>query len=641
MSGAAVCFFDSLRPISSWIASNCLFKSFPRLVFSRNLSSVRDLELIGVLSSCAKERNIRLGYSLHASIIKNPPPDPIFSTDVVIYNCLLHFYCKCGELNDASRVFDEMPVRDTVSWNSLISGLLVHGEFRKGISVFKLLVASLSCQFDNATLTTMLSAFAEAESLHMLKMIHALVIFSGFDKEISVGNALTNSYFRCCAFDSGMLVFNEMSNRNVVTWTAAISGLAKNGFYVESLKLFAEMCRLRVVTPNLLTYLCALSACSGLQAIRDGAQIHGAIQKLGFHSDICIETALMDMYSKSGLVDEVWRLFESAEELDEVSVTVVLSCFLQSGFEEEALRMFVKIVKQGMNVDSNMVSTILSVFGDLGASQRLGAQTHCLSVKRGFDFNIFVSNGLINMYSKCGDLGEAHKIFNSMQRKNEVSWNSMIAAYASHGHGIRALELYDEMISERVEPTDVTFLSLLHACSHSGLLQKGLNFLESMEKTHGIRPRIQHYACIVDMLGRAGHLKEAKLFIEGLPVDPNAVVIWQSLLGACGIHGDLDTGRYAAERVASAEPESSVPYLSVANMCCGSGRWGERAEAMKRMKENGVPKEKGVSWIEADGKIRTFVVADERHPDVYAVLFHLFIQMGDDDQHVDFFTQYS
>ncbi|XP_057778185.1 pentatricopeptide repeat-containing protein At3g05340 [Salvia miltiorrhiza] len=632
------CVLTKLRPpplppqLLSWRRSSTLSP----LPSKYTLSSITDSNLRELINSCGSQGNIRLGSHLHAYLIKSPPSfdngAPLSRRNSqVIYNSLLHMYCKCGQLRDAANLFDELPLRDTVSWNSLISGFLKLGELETGFGYFKLLLGSTEYMFDHASLTSVLSACGGKELLGIVKMVHALAILSGYERDVTVGNALTTSYFRCLSLELGMCVFDEMAERNVVTWTAAISGMAQNKFFVGSLKLFMEMHH-SSVSPNGLTYLAALTACSGLQALKEGAQIHGVVCKMGYQSDLCIESALMDVYSKCGCVDEAWRIFESAEVLDEVSMTVILAGFAQNGYEEEAIRLFVKMVKAGAYLDPNMISAILGVFG-IGASQGLGVQIHSMVIKKGFASNVFVSNGLINMYSKFGELEGSVKVFERMYGKNLISWNSIIAAFARHGDGLRALQLYEQMKSDDVEPTDVTFLSLLHACSHVGLLHKGMEFLQSMVKTYGMKPRMEHYACVVDMLGRAGLLKEAKSFIEGLRVKPDALV-WQALLGACSIYGDVDVGKYAAEELAQAAPDSPVPFVSMANIYSSRGRWKERARTIKKMKEKGVAKETGASWIEIEKKIHRFVVADRIHPrgdHVYAVLTMIIGHMRDDD----------
>lgn len=584
-----------------------------------------------LLSICGREGYLHLGSSLHASIIKTHEFfNPLEQNAFVIWNSLLSMYAKNGVLTDAAKLFDEMPMRDTVSWNIMISGFLKDGSFDVGFGFFKQMQSLGFYRLDQATLTTILSACDRPELGFVNKMVHCLAVLNGFQREISVGNALITSYFKCGFSSSGMQVFDEMLERNVITWTAIISGLVQSELYRDSLRLFVEMTN-GLVEPNSLTYLSSLMACSGLQALREGCQIHGRLWKLGLQSDFCVESALMDMYSKCGSMGDTLQIFESAGQLDKVSMTIILAGFAQNGFEEEAMQFFVKMLEAGTEIDSNMVSAVLGVFG-ADTSLGLGQQIHSLVIKRSFGSNPFVGNGLINMYSKCGDLEDSTKVFSRMPCMNSVSWNSMIAAFARHGDGSRALQLYKEMRLKGVEPTDVTFLSLLHACSHVGLVEKGMEFLKSMTEVHKLTPRMEHYACVVDMLGRAGLLNEAKTFIEGLPIKPD-VLVWQALLGACGIHGDPEMGKYAAEHLIFSAPEKPSPYILLANIYSSKGRWKERAKTIKRMKEMCVAKETGISWIEIENNLHSFVVEDKMHPQaeiIYGVLAELFGHMIDE-----------
>lgn len=551
--------------------------------------------------------------------------------DLFSWNSLISLYSKYGVLLDAAKVFDEMPVRDIVSWNSIISGFLKNGDYKMGFGYFREMYELGGCRLDHATLTSILSICNRPSWYSVSEMIHAVAFINGYEKEISVGNALVTSYFKCGRFNSGKKVFVEMLYKNVITWTAVISGLSQNQFYEESLEIFRDM-RFGSVEPNTLTYLSSLLACSGLQALNEGRKIHGLVWKLGVQSDLYIESALMDMYSKCRSIHDSLRVFETAEVLDEVSMTVVLVGFAQNGFEEEAIHIFIKMVKQGIEIDANVVSAVLAVFG-VDTSLSLGKQIHTLIIKKGFNLNAFVSNGLINMYSKCGDLEDSIKLFEHMHQRNSISWNSMIAAFARHGNGHKALQLYENMKFQGVEPTDVTFLSLIHACSHVGLVEKGMEFYETMGKDYQIAPRMEHYACVVDMLGRTGHIKEAKIFIDKMPIKPD-LQIWQALLGACAIHGDTKIGKYAADKLISESPNNSKEaYISLANIYSSRGRWKERAKAIKKMKDLGVEKETGMSWIEIEKKVHSFVVEDQMHPQgekIYHVLLELLSHMSDE-----------
>lgn len=602
---------------------NLISQLKPQIYQSPSKIVLNHVQISQLLSVSAKEGNAHLGSSLHASFIKT------HVNVTVVWNSLLSLHIKSGQLGRAVKLFDEMPVRDTVSGNTMVSGFLRTGDFDRGLILFKRLLESGFCWLDDASFTTVISGCDRPE-LGFVKMIHGLVFLGGFEREISVGNALMTAYFKCRCSDSGRQVFDEMSERNVITWTGIVSGLVQNQLYEDGLRMFVEMC-CGSVSPNSLTYLSSLMACSGLQALTEGRQIHGVLWKMGIQNDLCIESALMDMYSKCGSVADSWRIFESAEELDEVSTTVILVGFTQNGFEEEAVQIFVKMVKAGIEIDSNVASAVLGVF-NVETSLGLGKQIHSLIIKRSFTSSPYVNNGLINMYAKCGDLEESIKVFNQMPYRNAVSWNSMIAAFARHGNASRALQLYEDMRLAGITPTDITFLSLLHACSHQGLVEKGMEFLNSMTEVHRIPPRTEHYACIVDILGRAGLLNEAKTFIENLPVKPD-ILIWQTLLGASSIHGDSKMGKFAADQLILESPDSHVPYTTMANIYSSKGRYKERARTLKAMKEIGVDKETGVSWIEIEKQIHSFVVHDRMHPqteNIYQVLVQLFGLMVDE-----------
>nr|KJB80983.1 hypothetical protein B456_013G124000 [Gossypium raimondii] len=560
------CFSSILFPFKTPKLYQFPSSNLPKLVLNH-------LDLSLLLSLSGKQGFFLLGSSIHASFIKNPeniyPIEDFKDSNnaLVVWNSLLGMYSRCGTLTDLTKLFDEMPMRDTISWNTMVSGFLRNGKFDEGFAYFKQMGKSGICWFDQATLTTILSACDRVEFYHVVKMMHGLVFSNGYEKEISVGNSLITSYFRCGCLSSGRQVFDEMFERNVITWTAMISSLVQNELYEESLELFNQM-RSGPVCPNSLTYLSSLVACSGLQALTGGRQIHSLLWKLGIQSEVCIESSLMDMYSKCGQVNDAWKIFQSAQDLDEVSMTVILMGLAQNGFEEEAKRFFMKLFESGIEIDPNMLSAVLGVF---------------------------------------------------------IEDTSLSLAFARHGDGCRALQLYEEMRSDGIAPTDITFLSLLHACSHVGLVEKGMELLKSMTDVYGIIPRAEHYACVVDMLGRAGLLNEAKTFIEGLPVKAD-MLVWQALLGACSIRGDSEIGKYAANQLILETPESPVPYVSMANIYSSRGKWKERARTIKRMKEIGVSKEIGISWIEIEKKVHSFVVQDRMHPQaelMYGILEEL------------------
>ncbi|CAN6358531.1 unnamed protein product [Urochloa humidicola] len=570
--------------------------------------------LSGLLARCGRSGDLRLGTALHAVVAKNPahfdlsPGRADLCHVLAAWNSLVAMYARCGRRGDAARVFDEMRVRDSVSWNSLLAASSNSAPDALALLRRMLREAPGARACDNATLTTVLSACARADggvSAASLAAVHGLAVSCGLDAGVPVGNALVTAYFECGFPGSAERVFGAMAKRNVITWTAMVSGMARAGRCREGLSMFRQM--RRAVDANSATYSSSLLACAGSLAAREGQQIHGLVVKGGFETDLHVESGLMDVYSKCGLMEDALRVFCSCQDPDEVFLTVILGGFAQNGLEEKAFELFAEMVSVGIVIDANMVSAVLGAFG-ASAPFALGKQIHTLVIKKCFGGNTYVCNGLINMYSKCGELEESVEVFDGMPSKNTVSWNSIIAAFARHGHGSEVFQLFESMKADGVKPTDVTFLSLLHGCSHVGSAKKGLEILNSMSSQYGIRPRVEHYACVVDMLGRSGLLDDAKAFIEDGPFKDNPL-LWQALMGACSFHKNSEVGKYAAERLLILAPDCTAAYVLLSNIYSSEGRWDDRARIMKRMRELGLRKDTGKSWIELQKEVQSFVIS--------------------------------
>ncbi|GJN36061.1 hypothetical protein PR202_gb24887 [Eleusine coracana subsp. coracana] len=579
--------------------------------------------LSGLLSRCGRAGDLRLGAALHAVIAKNPvhfrlcPHRASLHHVLVTWNALVAMYSRCGRRDDAARVFDEMPVRDSISWNSLLAAAASSPSDALALLRQMLRSAPAAGACDHATLTTVLSACARdgAASLRACAAVHGLAVSCGLDAGVPVGNALVTGYFECGCPGSAERVFTTMADRNVITWTAMVSGMARAERYQESLALFRQM--RREVDANCATYLSSLLACSGSLAAREGQQIHGLVVKAGIDTDLHVESGLMDVYSKCGLMEDALRVFRSCRDPDEVFMTVIVVGFAQNGLGEKAFELFAEMVSSGIHIDANTVSAVLGAFG-ASAPFALGKQIHTLVIKKCFGGNTYVCNSLINMYSKCGELQESIQVFDGMARKNSISWNCIIASFARHGHGSEVFRLFESMKADGAKPTYVTFLSLLHACSHVGSAKKGLEILNSMSMQYGIQPRVEHYACVVDMLGRAGQLDDAKAFIQDGPFKDSAL-LWQALMGACSFHKNSEVGRYAAEKLLLLDPDCTATYVLLSNIYSSEGRWEDRARVMKKMREMGLKKDTGKSWIELEKEVRSFVVGPMSRPDSAAV----------------------
>ncbi|KAJ1261606.1 hypothetical protein BS78_09G043200 [Paspalum vaginatum] len=309
-----------------------------------------------------------------------------------------------------------------------------------------------------------------------------------------------------------------------------------------------------VVDANSATYASSLLACAGSLVAREGQQIHGLVVKAGYETDLHVESGLMDVYSKCGLMEDALRVFRSCWHPDGVFLTVILVGFAENGLEEKAFELFAEMVSVGINIDANTVSAVLGAFG-ASAPSALGKQIHALVIKKCFGGNTYVCNGLINMYSKCGELQESIQVFDRMP------------TFARHGHGSEVFQLFESMKADGATPTDVTFLSLLHGCSHVGSAKKGLEILNSMS---------------------------SQAFIEDGPFKDSAL-LWQALMGA-------------SEKLLLLGPACTAAYVLLSNCCSSEGRWADRARILKRMREMGLRKDTGKSWIELEKEVRSFEV---------------------------------
>ncbi|WVZ96269.1 hypothetical protein U9M48_041927 [Paspalum notatum var. saurae] len=531
---------------------------------------------------------------------------------LAVWNSLVAMYARCGRRgDDAARVFDEMRVRDSVSWNSLLTAAASAPD---ALALLRRMLRSSpgagAC--DHATLTTVLSVCARAYGWVSIPAVHGLAVSCGLDSQVSVGNALVTAYFECSSPGAAERVFDAMAERNVITWTAMVSGMARAGRYRESLSLFRQM--RHMVDANSATYASSLLACARSLAARTGQQIHGLVVKDGYETDLHVESGLMDVYCKCGLMEDALRVFRSCRHPDGVFLTVILVGFAQNGLEEKAFELFAEMVSAGIDIDANTVSAVLGAFG-ASAPFALGKQIHALVIKKCFGGNTYVCNGLINMYSKCGELQESIQVFDGMPSKNTISWNSIISAFARHGHGSEVFRLFESMKADGAKPTDVTFLSLLHGCSHVGSAKKGLEILNSMSSQYRIHPRLEHYACVVDMLGRAGLLDDARAFIEDGPFKDSAL-LWQALMGACSFHKNSEVGKYAAEKLLLLDPACTAAYVLLSNFYSSEGRWADRARILKRMREMGLRKDTGKSWIQLEKEVWSFEMDKEAKVDV-------------------------
>ncbi|CAB4286785.1 unnamed protein product [Prunus armeniaca] len=460
---------------------------------------------------------------------------------------------------------------------------------------------------------TLLNECVNRRAFREGQRVHAHMTKTCYLPPMHLRTRLIVFYNNCECLNDAQRVLDEMPVRNVVSWTAMISAYSKRGYASEALNLFLQMLR-SGTEPNEFTFATVLTSCSGAWGFDLGRQIHSLIIKTKFESHIFVGSSLLDMYAKAGRIYEARGVFDCLPERDVVSCTAIISGYAQLGLDEEALELFRLLQREGMTSNYVTYASVLTALSGLAALD-LGRQVHNHVLRRELPSYVVLQNSLIDMYSKCGNLSYSRRIFDSMPERTVISWNAMLVGYSKHGMGKEVVKLFKLMKEEnKVRPDSVTFLAVLSGCSHGGMEDRGLEYFYAMaEGENGIEPELEHYGCVVDLLGRAGRVEEAFEFIKKMRFEPTAA-IWGSLLGACRVHSNVEIGEFVGFRLLHIEPENAGNYVILSNLYASAGRWEDVRNVRELMVEKAVIKEPGRSWIELDQILHTFHASDRSHP---------------------------
>ncbi|KAM4108055.1 hypothetical protein ACB094_03G016000 [Castanea mollissima] len=448
------------------------------------------------------------------------------------------------------------------------------------------------------------------------RAVHSHIVHSQFKDDLVIHNTILNMYAKCGALDDARKLFDEMPSKDMVTWTALISGYSQNDRAEDALVLFPQMLHFGL-QPNQFTLSSLLKASGARPNDKHGQQVHAFCLKYGYDSNVYVGSSLVDMYARFNLINEARVVFDGLVSKNEVSWNALIAGHARKGEGEHALSMFRAMQREDFKPTHFTYSSVFSVCASTGSLEQ-GKWIHAHVIKSGGKLVSFVGNTLLYMYAKSGSIEDAKKVFDRLVKQELVSWNSMLTGYAQHGLGKESVQWFEEMLRIGIEPNHVTFLSVLSACGHAGLLDEGLYYFELMKK-HMIEPQVSHYVTIVDLLGRAGLLDRALKFIREMPIEPTAAV-WKALLGACRMHKNMELGAYAAEHVFELDPYDSGPHVLLSNIYASAGRWGDVAKVRRMMKESGVKKEPACSWVEIENAVHLFVANDDAHPqreDIY------------------------
>ncbi|KMT11403.1 hypothetical protein BVRB_5g107310 [Beta vulgaris subsp. vulgaris] len=577
----------------------------------------------------------------------------VFPVSRIIAFCALSDH---GDMNYARLVFDHIPNPNVYTWNTMIRGYSNAKNPLMGLSIFRKMVKE-GVEMDGRSFVFTLKVFGQVSGFREGRAVHCSILKVGFEASVLVQNGLLHYYadggFLVCARQ----VFDECAIRDVVTWTAMIDGYVQRDDPDDALRLFDVMLCSEIV-PNEVTMIALLSACALKGDLNLGRRIHRCIEKFNVTYTSNLMNAMLDMYVKCGCLMSARRIFEDMKYRDVFSWTSMVNGYAKHGelemarkyFDEmptknvvswnamiagysqnsqpqNALNLFQDMLKGGVIPIEATLVPVLSACAQSGCLDMGQRIFHHYVHQKRVELGESLGNAFIDVYGKCGRIDMAEKLFNEMPKRDLVSWNSMIVGYADHGNANKALILFERMIDQGFKPDHITFVGILSACGHAGLVAKGREHFAGMQQNFGLEPKAEHYVCMIDLLGRVGLIEEAYDMIQKMPMEPDEAA-WGALLNACRMHGNADIGKFAAYKLIDLNPEDSGAYVLLANLCAKERRWGEVRIVRSMMREKGIRKTRGHSFIEVEGDFHEFSAGDDAHPrskDIYKILEDIYV----------------
>ncbi|XP_071694126.1 pentatricopeptide repeat-containing protein At4g14850 [Rutidosis leptorrhynchoides] len=576
--------------------------------------------------SAISSRSSIIGRATHAMMIKTiDTPFPTF-----ISNHLVNMYSKLDLLHSAHLILSLTPPqnRSVVTWTALISGSVQNGHFSAAILHFSNMHRD-SITPNDFTLPCVFKACNSLRDPVAGKQIHCLAVKTGLIHDVFVGCSAFDMYCKTGLKVDACKVFDEMPDKNLATWNAYMSNAVLDGKPRKSVDAFVELRRIGGELEGI-TFCVVLNACSDGLYLQVGKQVHGFVIRYGYECHVSVANGLIDFYGKCRDVSSARSVFDDICNPNDVSWCSLVAAYEQNDEGEKACTLFLLATRNNIEPKDFIVSSVISACAGI-AGLEMGRLVHALAVKACIDGNAFVGSALVDMYAKCGNVEDCEKVFDEMPQRNLITWNALLGGYAHLGYVDMALSVFDEMKCGKfdVVPNYVTFVSVLAACSRAGAVKVGMSIFESMRPRYGIEPGIEHYACIVDMLGRAGMVERAYEFIKGMPGRPT-VSMWGALLGACKMHGKNELGKIAADKLFELDPLDSGNHVILSNMFAAAGRWEEANLVRMEMKDVGIKKGAGCSWISVMNKVHSFQAKDtshERNTDIQSMLSKLKNQM--------------
>ncbi|KAL5742424.1 hypothetical protein ACOSP7_029156 [Xanthoceras sorbifolium] len=542
--------------------------------------------------------------------------------DNYLLNFVLRSSFNLGDTNYTSLIFTQTREPNMFLWNTMIRGFVSNDCFQRAVDFYHFMRADGFLP-NNFTFPFVLKACARQLDFQLGVRLHTIIVKAGFDSDVFVKTSLLCLYAKCGFLEDAVKVFDDIPEKNVVSWTAIITGYISEGRFREAIDTFRRLLEMGV-RPDSFSLVRVLSACTQLGDLSSGEWINGYVREAGLERNVFIATALVDLYAKCGNMERARCLFDGMPEKDIVTWGTMIHAYASYGLPKEALDLFFRMQRENVEPDCYSMVGVLSACANLGALE-LGVWASNLMDRNKFLSNPVMGTALIDMYAKCGSMARAWEVFREMKNRDVVVWNAIISGLAMNGHVKTAFGIFGQVEKCGIQPNENTFVGLLCGCTHAGLVDEGRRFFNFMSRSFSLTPRIEHYGCMVDLLSRSGLLDEAHQLIESMPMEPNGIV-WGALLGGCRLHKNTDLAEHVLKQLIVLEPWNSGNYVLLSNIYSASRKWDDAAKIRSIMIDRGIKKLRGCSWIEINGVVHEFLVGDKTHPQsekIYAKLNEL------------------
>lgn len=566
------------------------------------------------LRACGSLRDTNQGRLIHEQTVHRG-----LEVDVVVGNALVDMYSKCGSMEEAHKLFQKLPKHNIESWNALIAGYAGHGHGAPAFELFKEMQRE-GFNPRRFMFSCILKLCGEIGALEHGRLIHDQVIRIGLHSDVVIGNNLLNMYARSGTLEEAHRVFEDLQNRDLVSWGTLLRGYVRHGHGANALKLFERM-QEEGTRPNKDAFLCVLNACASIGAISQGKSIHDQIINSKLDLDVDLGSTLVDMYAKCGDLKEACEVFNNLPFRSVVSWNAMIAGYANEDNGLLALELFQRMQHEGFEPNHITFLCTLKACGNIGALGQV-MYLHDLILRSLLESDLSVANALVDSYCKCGALEEARHVLDRMTVREVVSWGGMMAGYAQYADCRSVEECLEKMKQQGLKPDALIYTSALAACSHAGNIQEGKRYFRSMKEDHGIKPGIEHFNCMVGLLGHTGHMNEAKELLEAMPMQPDTTG-WLTLLRACRTYGNMALGRECFDRVLAVDCNCTAAYLLMSSIYADACMWEDAKKIQSLRKDVGVWKKPGKAWIEINERVHEFIVGDKTHPQsdsVYAKL---------------------